>query len=207
MYRKIFLAGLLTVPAAALAGPYVGIGLQAGASRVEQDSLRAPVVDGLTLEQSGHESVSSPRLLAGYRFNDRWALEATFQRPTLETSLEERDPATGDDEEWESSIRSTYLTLAPVYHHRLGERVELRVTAGLLYGDYDFTRSHTLDVEGGPDQQLSRVQDSDSKMGAVAGIGAAWQTPWKIEVLAEALHQRTKLVSNSGVALGAVYRF
>jgi len=207
MYRKIFLAGLLTVPAAALAGPYVGIGYQAGASRVEQDSLRAPLVDGRTLDQSGHESVSSARLLAGYRFNDRWALEATFQRPTLETGIEEVDTGTGDDEEWESSIRSAHLTLAPVYQHRLGERIELRITAGLLYGDYDFTRAHTLDVENGPDQQLSRVTDSDSKVGAMAGVGASWQTSWKIELVAEALHQRTKLVSSSGATLSAIYRF
>lgn len=208
MYRKVITAGLLSVAAVAVsAEPYVGIGYQAGASRVEQDSLRNPVVDGRTLDQSDHESAGSARLLAGYRFNDRWALESTFQRPTLETSIEETDVGTGDDEEWESSIESTHISLAPVYLHRLGERVELRFTAGLLYGDYDLERMHGIDVENGPDQQLSRVTASESKVGGIAGFGAAFTTPWKVELLAEALHQRTKILSNSSVSLSAVYRF
>lgn len=207
MYRKILTAGLLTVSTVALSGPYVGIGYQAGASRVEQNSLREPVVDGRPVDQSGHESASSPRLLAGYRFNDTWALEFTFQRPTLESSIEERVVETGDDEEWESSIRSAHFTLAPVYQHRLGERTELRLTAGLLYGDYDLKRTHMLDVNNGPDELIARDSASRSKIGGVAGIGISVQTPWKFDVVAEALHQRTQVLSNSTLSLSAVYRF
>jgi hypothetical protein len=208
MHSKIAIAALVAFAAtAAAAEPYVGIGYQAGAARVERNSLRDPVVDGRTLDQSGRESVGSLRLLAGYRFSDRWSVEAALQRPTLETSIEETDAGTGDDEEWESSIRSTHLSLAPVLQHRLSERAELRLSAGLLYGDYKFERSHSLDVENGPDQQFSRVTDNDSKLGAMAGVGVTFRTPWKVEVLGEVLHQRTSLVSDSSVALGLVYRF
>lgn len=210
MHNKIAIAALVASAAAATAAaaePYVGIGYQAGAARVERNSLRSPVVDGRTLDQSGHESVRSLRVLAGYRFSDRWSVEAAFQRPTLETSIEERDLGTGNDEEWESSIRSTHVSLAPVFQHRLSDRAELRVSAGLLYGDYQFEHTHWLDVENGPDQQLSRVADSDSKLGAMAGVGVTFRTPWKVEVLAEALHQRTSLVSDSSAALALVYRF
>lgn len=209
MHNKIAIAALVAfaATAATAAEPYVGIGYQAGEARVERNALRSPVVDGRTLDQSGHESVSSLRVLAGYRFSDRWSLEAAFQRPTLETSIEERDVGTGDDEEWESSIRSTHVSLAPVFQHRLSDRAELRVSAGLLYGDYKFVRTHSLDVDNGPDQQFSRVTDSDSKLGAMAGIGATFRTPWKVEVLGEVLHQRTSLVSDSSVALGLLYRF
>lgn len=207
MYRKIATLTLVAFAASAAAESYVGVGYQAGAARVERNSLRNPVVDGRTLDQSQHESVSSVRVLAGYRFNDRWSLEAAFQQPTLETSIEETDVGTGDDEEWESSVRSTHVSLAPVFQHRLSERAELRLSAGLLYGDYKFTRQHSLDVENGPDQELSRVSDSDSKLGAMAGVGVTFRTPWKVEVLAEALHQRTSVVSDSSVALGLIYRF
>ncbi len=207
MYRKIATLTLVAFAASAAAESYVGVGYQAGAARVERNSLRNPVVDGRTLDQSDHESVSSVRVLAGYRFNDRWSLEAAFQQPTLETSIEETDVGTGDDEEWESSVRSTHVSLAPVFQHRLSERAELRLSAGLLYGDYKFTRQHSLDVENGPDQELSRVSDSDSKLGAMAGVGVTFRTPWKVEVLAEALHQRTSVVSDSSVALGLIYRF
>lgn len=207
MYRKIIIAGLLAASTAAVAGPYAGIGYQVGASRVEQDSLRSPDVDGRVLDQSDDESASSFRVLAGYRFNDRWALEFAFQKPTLETSIEERIAGTGDDEEWESSIESFHFTLAPVYLHRLGERVELRVTAGLLYGDYDRVRSHWIDVDDGPDQLLASTSDSESKFGATVGLGVAYTTPWKIELLAEGIYQRTSVLSNATLALTAVYRF
>jgi len=207
MHRKIATVALIAFATTAAAGPYAGVGYQAGAERVERNSLRDPVVDGRALDQSGHESVSSVRVLAGYRFNDRWALEAAFQRPTLETSIEETDMGTGDDEEWESSIRSTHVSLAPVFQHRLSDRAELRLSAGLLYGDYKLVRSHSLDVENGPDQQFSRVTDSESKLGAMAGVGVTYRTPWQVEVLAEALHQRTSVVSDSSVMLGMVYRF
>lgn len=209
MYSKIATAAILAfaATAATAAEPYVGVGYQAGAARVERNSLRNPVVDGRTLDQSDHESVSSARVLAGLRFSDRWSLEAAFQRPTLETSIEEVDLGTGDDEEWESSIRSTHVSLAPVFQHRLSERAELRLSAGLLYGDYKLRQTHTLDVENGPDQQFSRVTDSESKLGAMAGVGVSFRTPWKVEVLAEALHQRTSVVSDSSLALGLLYRF
>lgn len=209
MHRKIATLALVTFTAAtaAAAEPYVGVGYQAGAARVERNSLRNPVIDGRTLDQSGHESVNSARVLAGIRFSDRWSLEAAFQQPTLETSFELDIVGTGDDEEWESSIRSTHVSLAPVFQHQLTERTALRLSAGLLYGDYRFTRTHTIDVDNGPDEQLSRARDSDSKVGAMAGVGVTYRTPWKVEVLAEALHQRTSLVSESSVALGLIYRF
>lgn len=207
MYRKILTVSLLTLSTAAMAEPYVGLGYQVGASRVERDSLRSPVVDGRTLDQSDHESASGLRGLVGYSFNDTWALEFTFQVPTMETTLEERVAGTGDDEEWESSIESTHLTLAPVYQHALSPRLKLRVTAGVLYGDYSLEREHTLDVDDGPDQRLFRSKTSETEWGGVAGIGLAYQTPWKVELLGEVLHQRTKLLSNTGVALTALYRF
>lgn len=208
MNRKLIAAAsLFAMSTAALAEPYLGVGYQAGTSRIEKDSLRYPVVDGRALDQSDHESSGSLRLVAGYRFSDRWALELTAQRPTLETSIEQRVAGTGDDEEWESSVDATHVTLAPVLLHRLSDRVELRATAGLLYGDYSFKRVHALDVDNGPDQVLSREKDSDSKFGAAIGVGAAWTTPWKFDLVGEVTHQRTKLVSNSAVSLTAVYRF
>lgn len=207
MNKLLIGAGVLAFSTAAMAEPYVGIGYQGGGMRVEQNSLRNPVVDGRTLDQSDHESAGSLRVLAGYRFSDSWALEVAFQRPTLETSIEERVVGTGDDEEWESSIESTHITLAPVYLHRLGERVELRVTAGLLYGDYDIDRTHWVDVDNGPDQLLASTSVSESKVGGVVGIGAAFQTPWKFEVVGEVQHQRTRLLSNSAASLNVVYRF
>lgn len=207
MYRKIIVTGLLTASTATLAGPYVGIGYQAGASRVEQDSLRDPVVDGRPLDQSDNESSSGGRLLAGYRFNDRWALELSFQQPSLETSIEEPVAGSGDDEEWESSIDASHFALAPVFQHRLAERFELRLSAGLLYGDYDLERSHWIDVDNGPDQLLFSEKDSRSEFGGMAGVGAAWQTPWKFDVLGEVIYQRTKVLSNTAFALSAVYRF
>lgn len=205
--KLIAAAGLLAMSTAAFADPYVGIGYQVGSARVEKDSLRNPVVDGRTLDQSGRESASSARIVAGFRFSDRWALEVTAQQPSLETSIEERVVGTGDDEEWESTVGATHITLAPVYLHRLSDRVELRATAGLLYGDYSFKRTHTLDVDNGPDQDISRVKDTDSKLGATIGVGAAYTTPWQFDLVAEATHQRTNLVSNSALSLTAVYRF
>lgn len=205
--KLIAAAGLFAMSTAALADPYVGIGYQAGTARVERNSLRNPVVDGRTLDQSDHESASSARIVAGLRFSDRWALELTAQRPSLETSIEERVVGTGDDEEWESSVDATHVTLAPVYLHKLSDRVELRATAGLLYGDYSFKRTHTLDVDNGPDQDISRVKDSDSKVGATIGLGVAYTTPWQFDVVAEATHQRTRLLSSSALSLTAVYRF
>lgn len=207
MQKKLIAAALFIAAPLAWGGPYVGVGYQAGVSRVERNSLRNPDVDGRTLDQSDHESSSSPRLLAGYRFNDRWALELTVQRPGLETSIEERVEGTGDDEEWESSIDGTHVTLAPVFLHPLGERVELRLTAGLLYGDYDLDRTHSLDVDNGPDQTIARATDSTSKLGAVVGAGVSVRTPWQFDVVAEALHQRTRILSNSTLSLSAVYRF
>lgn len=207
MNKKVIAATLLLSAPVAWSGPYVGVGYQAGAARVERDSLRNPDVDGRTLDQSDHESSSSPRLLAGYRFSDRWAVELAFQQPDIETSIEERVDGTGDDEEWESSIDAMHLTLAPVFLHPLGERIELRLSAGVLYGDYDLDRTHSLDVDGGPDQTLSRVSDSTAKVGAVVGAGVAMRTPWKFDVVAEVLHQRTRILSNTSLSLGAVYRF
>jgi opacity protein-like surface antigen len=207
MYKKFITAGLLTLSSAAMAQPYVGIGYQAGVGRVEQNSLRNPVVDGRTLDQSDRESANSARVLAGLQLNDSWGVELAFQRFTLETSVEERVAGTGDDDEWESSVKSSHISLAPVYTHALGEKLGLRVTAGVLYGDYDFVRTHTLDVDNGPDQNLFRAKNSESEFGGVAGIGLAYQTPWKVQVLAEALHQQTKLISNSTLSLTAVYQF
>lgn len=207
MNRILIGASVLAFSTAALSQPYVGIGYQAGAMRVEQDSLRNPVVDGRTLDQSDHESAGSLRLLAGYRFSDSWALELAVQRPTLETSIEERVTGTGDDEEWESSIESTHVTLAPVYLRRLNDRVELRVTAGLLYGDYDIGRKHWIDVDNGPDQLVASASASESKVGGMVGIGAAYQTPWKFEIVGEVQHQRTRVLSNSAASVSAVYRF
>lgn len=207
MFRKFAIVGLLGASTAALADPYVGIGYQAGASRVEQDSLRNPLVDGRPLDQSDSESASSARLLAGYRFSDRWALELAFQRPTMETSIEERIEGTGDDEEWESSIEAAHFSLAPVYQHRLAERFELRLSAGVLYGDYDIEHTHWVDVDDGPDQLLASESSNESKFGGMMGVGASWQSPWKFELLGEALYQRTSVLSNATFSLSAIYRF
>jgi|SRR5690606_6416090 len=207
MYKKLVTAGLITASSAALSGPYLGIGYEAGATRVEQDSLRNPVVDGRTLDQSDHEYAGGARLLAGFQFSDRWALELTAGRPSLETGIEERIAGTGDDEEWESSVDATHVTLAPVYLHRLSPRTELRFTAGLLVGDYDIRRSHGIDVDNGADQVLARTSASESKLGATIGAGAAFQTPWKFEVLGEVLHQRTRVLAHSAVAVSVLYRF
>jgi opacity protein-like surface antigen len=209
MHRKIATLTLVALAATAAnaAEPYVGVGYQAGAARVERNSLRYPVIDGRTLDQSGHDSVSSVRVLAGIRFSDRWSLEAAFQQPTLEASFEQDIVGTDDDEEWESSIRSTHVSLAPVFQHRLSARAALRVSAGLLYGDYKLRRTHAIDVDNGPDEVLSRAGDSDSKLGAMAGVGFTLRTPWKVDALAEVLHQRTSVVSDSSVVLGLVYRF
>lgn len=205
--KLIAAAGLLAMSTAAFADPYVGIGYQAGSSRIEKDSLRNPVVDGRALDQSGRESSNSARLVAGLRFSDRWALEATAQQPSLETSIEQRVAGTGDDEEWESTVDTTHITLAPVFLHKLSDNVELRATAGLLYGDYSFKRVHALDVDNGPDQTLSRVKDTDSRYGYTVGVGAAYTTPWKFDLVGDVTHQRTKLLSHSAVSLTAVYRF
>lgn len=205
MYKRLIATGLLLSSTAVLAEPYVGIGYQGGAARAEQNALRHPVVDGRAIDASDRDWGGGLKLLAGYRLSDSWAVELSYHETDLEAGFEQRAPM--QDEEWESSIEATHLTLAPVYLHPLRDGLELRATAGLLYGDYDLRQSHVIDVENGPDQLLSRQSRSRSRLGGVVGIGMAVATPWKVELLAEIQHQRTSVLSESSAALSAVYRF
>lgn len=205
MYKTITAAALLLASATAFAGPYAGLGYQAGVSHVEDGDLRDPLIDGQLIPSDDKWS-GSPRLLAGFQFNDNWALEFSFARPGLEDGVETRLDAT-QDEEWELDIDASQFALAPVYLRPLGKLATLRVTAGLLYGDYDIRRTHDIDVEDGADVRVSRSKDSDSAVGGLAGIGAAFHLPWKIDLVTEAQYQRTRVLSNTVFSAMAVYRF
>lgn len=206
MHKSIVATSLLLASTLASAEIYVGAGLQAGSTRVEKDALRNPVVDGRALDLSKSESSSGLRLLAGVTLNDNWALELTAQRSEVDDSFDQPVTLT-QDEDWEASIESTHITLAPVYIHPLGEKLDLRVTAGLLYGDYDIRQTHAYDNDDAPDQLISRSKSSKSKVGGVVGLGATFHTPWKIDLIGEVQHQRTSYVSNTAVSLTAAYRF
>lgn len=205
MQKTLIAAGLALASTTTLAGPYVGLGYQGGSSKVEQRSLRAPAVDGRVLDLSGSEGGSGLTALAGYRFSDTWAMELTWQRAAVDDTFELRQ--TGQDEEWEAEVDGQHITLAPVYRLSLGDRAVLRATAGLLYGDYDVERSHVLDIANGPDQTLSRSRDSRSKVGGIVGLGLEYATPWRVDIVAEVRHQRTSVLSFTGAAVSAVYRF
>lgn len=206
MKKIIATATLLAASTAAFAGPYAGIGYEASHARIERNSLRSPVIDGTALSLPRSEEQGGLKLLAGYQFNDSWALELGFSQAEVERSREVRLDATRD-EEWESSIDGRHFTLAPVYLHQLGERLELRATAGLSYGDYDIEQVHRIDVDNGPDQLISRVKDNDSKFGGMVGVGLAYQTPWKVEVLGQLQHQRNSILSSTSASVGLLYRF
>lgn len=205
MYKTITATGLLLVSAATWAGPYVGLGYQAGLARAEDKDLRDPVVDGQAIE-SDNEGNGSPRLLAGYQFNDNWALEFSFSRPGIEDSLETRIDA-NQDEEWESEIQGNHFTLAPVYLRPLGERATLRFSAGVVYGDYTLRQLHAIDVDDAPDITVSRTKTSDTAFGGLVGVGAAFHLPWKIDLVTEVQYQRTGTLSNAAASATVVYRF
>jgi accessory colonization factor AcfA len=206
MYKRIAAASLLLASTVASAEVYVGVGYQAGSSRVEKNALRNPVVDGRALDLSRSESSAGLRLLAGMTLSDNWAVELAAQRSEVDDSFDQPVSLT-QDEDWEASIRSTHITLAPVYIHSLSEKVDLRATAGLLYGDYDIRQSHAYDNDDAPDELISRNAASKSKLGGMVGIGAAYHTPWKFDLIGEVQHQRTGYVSNSSVSVTAAYRF
>lgn len=205
MQKTIITAGLALASSVAAAGPYVGVGYLAGESKLEQSDLRSPVVGGRTLELGDSRSSSDFSALAGYQFNERWALELSWQQVDLEDDFEIRQPT--QDEEWDASVDGSHFTLAPVYRFALGERLGMRAAAGVVYGRYDVKQSHVIDVENGPDQVLSASSRSESEFGGVAGIGLEYTTPWKVDVIGEVKYQRTKVLSHTGVGLSLVYRF
>ena len=205
MHKTLIVAGLALASTATVAGPYAGLGYQGGAAKVEQGALRAPVVDGRTLDLSGSDGHGGLTALAGYRFSDTWSLELSWRRAGVEEGFELRQA--GQDEEWEASVEGSHFTLAPVYRIALGERLALRTTAGLLYGDYDVKQSHSLDVENGPDVTLASAARGRSRFGGSLGVGLEYTTPWKFDVVAEVRHQRTSVLSHTGASVSAVYRF
>ncbi len=205
MQKKIIAASLALASSVAAAGPYVGVGYQAGEARLEQSDLRAPLIGGRTLDLGGSQSSSDFAALAGYQFDDRWALELGWLQVDVEDDFEVRGAT--QDEEWDASVNGDHFTLAPVYRHALGEKLSLRASAGVVYGRYDIGQSHVIDVENGPDQTLSRVSRSESEFGGAASLGFEYTTPWKVGVIGEVKYQHTKVLSNTGVALNLVYRF
>ena len=205
MQKKFIAAGLALASSMAAAGPYVGVGYFAGEAKLEQRELRAPAIGGRELDLGGSQSASDFTALAGYQFTDRWALELSWQRFDVEDDFEVRGIT--QDEEWDASVEGSHFTLAPVYRLPLTERLGFRASAGVVYGRYDIDRSHVIDVENGPDQTLSRVAGSESEFGGAVGVGLEYSTPWKLDVIGELKYQRTKVISNSGVAVNLVYRF
>jgi accessory colonization factor AcfA len=205
MHKTLTAASLLLASSATFAGPYLGLGVQSGQVRIEDSDLRDPVIDGQAIDSDSKWS-SSARLLAGYRFSENWALEFTFGRAVIEDGIETRIDASRQ-EEWESEIKANQFSLAPVYSHRLGQATTLRFTAGLLFGDYDLQQLHAFDVDDAPDVTVSRVRSSESTAGGLVGLGLTYQLPWKVELVTEVQHQRTRLLSNTAVTASAVYRF
>jgi accessory colonization factor AcfA len=205
MQKTLIAAGLALASTVVAAGPYVGIGYQAGEAKLEQRELRAPVIGGRVLDLGGSQSSSDITALAGFQFNERWALELGWQQVDVEDDFEVRGAT--QDEEWDASVNGSHFTLMPVYRHVLGEKLSLRASAGVVYGRYDADQSHVIDVENGPDQTLSSVSRNESEFGGAAGLGLEYTTPWKLGVIGEVKYQRTKVLSNAGVAVNLVYRF
>ena len=205
MQKTLIAAGLALATTVATAGPYVGVGYQAGEAKLEQSELRSPVVDGQALDLGDSTSTSDFTALVGYQFNETWALELSWQRADVEDDFEVRGAT--QDEEWDASVDGTHLVLAPVYRLPLGESLKLRASAGVVYGKYDIDQSHVIDVENGPDQTISSGSRSESELGGAVGLGLEYTTPWKVDVVGEIKYQRTKVLSNAGVAVNLVYRF
>lgn len=197
--------GLMLVSASSWAEPYLGLGYQAGLNRIEDKDLRDPVVDGQAID-SDDSWKGSPKVLAGYRLNDNWALEFTYSRGGIEDNFEQRIDAT-QDEEWESQLDANHFTVAPVYLHPLNNFATLRFTAGAVYGDYTLKQQHGIDVDDAPDVSLSRTKSSDTAWGGLVGVGAAFHLPWKIDLVTGLQYQRTRLLSEASASVTAVYRF
>jgi hypothetical protein len=197
---------LLLTSTLAVADVYVGAGYQGSAFKVKRESLQSPLVDGRTLDLSGSDWSGGMRAVAGTSLADGWALELSFQQAGLDDDASVQ-AGVGQEEEWEARVQGFHLTLAPVYVHRLGEKLDLRATAGLLYGHYDVRQTHYIDVEDGPDQPISRASDNKSKLGGMVGLGLAMRTPWDFELVADAQYQRTSVLAGSVFSLTAVHRF
>jgi hypothetical protein len=206
MQKPVVAACLLLTSTLACADVYVGAGYQGASLKVERDALRNPVVDGRALDLSARTWSDGLRLMAGTSLHDNWALELTFQQAGVDDDATVIVDAT-QEEEWEATVDGFHVTLAPVYLHRLGENLDLRATAGLLYGKYDVRQSHYIDVEDGADQPISRASDSRSRLGGMVGLGLGFRTPWKFELLADAQYQRTSVLAGPAFSLTAVHRF
>jgi hypothetical protein len=206
MRKTIVATCLLLTSTLACAESYIGAGYQGASLKVRNSGLQNPVVDGRPLDLSDRTWSDGLKVLAGTRLADSWALELSFQQAGVEKDATVQvDP--NQEEEWEARIEGFHMTLAPVYLHRLGDTVDLRAMAGLLYGNYEVKQSHYLDIENGPDQSISRSSDSRSKLGGMIGLGLAFRTPWKFELVADAQYQHTSVLSGAAFSLAAVHRF
>jgi opacity protein-like surface antigen len=205
MKKTHIAASLMFATTAVTAGPYVGVGYQAGEARLEQGDLRSPVVDGQPLDLGNSTSIGDFTALVGYEFSDHWALELSWQQADVDDDFEIRGAT--QDEEWDASVAGAHFVLAPVYRMPVGENFKLRASAGVVYGRYDIDQSHVIDVEDGPDQTLTSVSRSESEFGGAVGVGLEYATPWKVDLVGEVRYQRTKVMSNAAAALNLVYRF
>ncbi len=206
MKHALLAAGLLIAASSAHAEAYIGVGYQFSQLSVEDDDLSRPLVDGRSIDLSDSDSDDNFKLLVGYSFDANWGLELSFYQLEISNGDEEILNAT-EEEEWEASVEGNHFALAPVYTHELNDTFGVRATAGIVYGDYDVGRSHSIDVENGPDRPISRSSGSETGFGGMVGVGVLYRAPWNIEVLAEYQYSQTKIVSNSALSLSAAYRF
>ncbi|ODS05380.1 AcfA family outer membrane beta-barrel protein [Vibrio scophthalmi] len=189
--KKYCLLPLLTCALPSLASPYLG--LEIGRATPHHDITVSDLATQQKLSPDSTDGFAA--LLAGYNFDNNFALEMGYQKNHHYHESDSRN-------QWDVSLTAKQFSLMPVYALSLTNSRDwsLKMKAGVTYTQYDLSASKA----GSAPQHASK---QSNELGMIGVVGVEYHLTDNVSMSANFKYQTDSFSSMSMMTLGGQYYF
>ncbi|WP_390242639.1 AcfA family outer membrane beta-barrel protein [Vibrio sp. R78045] len=214
--KKILLAALIISPLPAMATPYVGV--EYGYGSVNHDFEPQFAADNMALNPDLDDGIATA--FVGYAFNESWALELGYSQYELDdsrsndlgiVSVDGKDY--WQEMDWDSSIKTKQISLAPVYTYAMDDKWSVKFKAGVTYTQYQskagkYEELELLindDVE--INNMLSHHSQSTNEWGGMIAFGTEYEVLPQLSIGANVKYQADSYANTASFNVSTAYYF